>query len=167
VVAGEAGVGVVRQPVAAEDHAGVLHGAVQVQQPGADRRRSGVVRSAPDQRVEPAGVRRRVVVEQDDQLGTSRLDARVAGSAEAEVDGLAEHADAVAVRRQHLRCVVRGGVVDDEDAAGGRQVLRQQGVQAVAGQSGPAVHRDDDGDAGAARGAGHAPTSAVRRARSR
>jgi hypothetical protein len=167
VVSGEAGVRVVRQPVPPDDDAGVLHGAVQVQQPCADRRGCGVADGAADQRVQPARVRRRVVVEQHHELGPAASTPAPQAAPKPRLTGWLQDVDAVAVGQQELGGVVRGAVVHDQDARAGRQVLRQQHVEAVPGERRPAVHRDDHRDRGRPARPGHAPTSAGRRARSR
>ena len=119
VVAGQAGVEVVRVAVLAEDDAGVLDGRrsgrpAWRRPPPPPAARVGVA----DQRLQPAGPRLGVVVEEDEQLAARRRRARVAGGGEADV-----LAPAAATRirlaegAQHLRRLVGGGVVDDDDLA--------------------------------------------------
>ncbi len=124
--------------VVEQDGAGLLHAAVREEDPAADRGGVRVLVQRLDQRLEPAGLDRRVVVEQEQQLAAGLAGQPVVAAAEAEVDRADEHARAAdlalgeghdvglgaVAEQQHLRRDVRGQVLGE----GGQAPLQQPGV---------------------------------------
>jgi len=139
----EAGVRVVRLQVAADDHVGMLHGAVRVEQPGPNGGGAGMRGGIARERGEPAGPGLGVVVQQAHPRRPGSGDAVVAGLAETGLLGMGEHLD-TRVGGEPRRRVVGAGVIDDEHTRTFGQLGGEQGIQAAPGQRPAAVHRDDD-----------------------
>ena len=95
-----------------------------------------------EQRLEPAGRRHHVGVEEGDERGRRRREPGVARGGRAARARVAQHAGA-GLRRDRTQGVgIGGAVVDDDHAA---QVRREGGQQPGDG-AGPVLDRDDDGD---------------------
>ena len=78
--------------------AGLLQAAVGIDQPGADQADLRMLSESVEHRVQPAGLRHGVVVEEDDEIAARQLRAVVAGGNEPAVGSAREQADAVDLR---------------------------------------------------------------------
>ena len=115
VVGREAGINVARVVVLANGHPGVLDGIVEIQQLAAHDRGRRVVFGVLHQRVEPARLRQRVVVEKDEVVTRSRRRTRVAGRGKPVVFRQAYRRDSALVFGQELWSDIGGGVVHYDD----------------------------------------------------
>ena len=121
--------------------AGGVDRAVGVQDDGLRRAHAGVVVGALHERVEPAGLRLAVVVEEDEVPAPRERGRLVAGACEAHVLVVAHELDPVARRGLVPRAVIRG-VVDDDGLVHAGHGRRGEGVQAAAEASAPPVVHD-------------------------
>ena len=151
MVRGAARVQVQRVALEAEHDSGVLHGAVGKQELAADDGRAGAV-GIPGKGVEPPRLGDRVVVEEDQAVALGRLRAGVAGGRKPGVALQSHVPDRVAVPGQHLRRLVRGRVIHDEDLVIHLGRVLVYGIEALAGQRRLVVHRDDYRATGARHG---------------
>ena len=149
MVAGEADVDVSRLAVLVDRDPGVLDRPVRIEQLAADDPDLLGPRGIPREGVEPAVERDRVVVEEDQMLARRHGRPVIAGSRIAQVLGVGHNPDSPLELGQAGLSVVRRAVIHHHDLGLGRPgELRKQVLQALPGDGGEVVDRDDDGISG-------------------
>ena len=138
---------VVGHAVVHDHHPGMLQRAVREQQLAADRTRFRAQVQHPHEWLQPAGVRLRVVVQEQHIGRVRRRGAEIARTREAEVVVVSQQAHVVAARADVIRGAVRGTVVHDDDLRHPLRRVLRQGVETGARQLELVEHRNDDGHA--------------------
>ena len=148
VVARKAKIEMPRVAVLADDHPRVLDRAVGVEQPTPHHRCGRVRLDILDQGIQPAWCWDSIVVEEYEIVPRRCPRPIVTTGSEASILGVSDNANPLVIARQQGRSRITRGVVHDNHLPVARcRRVRHESVEALTGQRGVVIDRDDDGTA--------------------